>query len=295
MASAKEFADDTYVHTATGNNKKAMEIHNEKAWRRAARLGMTVANGGVVHYRDERALDLLANRVYSADDLRKMRGYGYEDHVFVKGEKYLISVKEADPTSVVPALTVGGWRRGSRRAVTNLEEATLMGFQFDEAGRLAVIEMHVAHTPDDARVHLDRTPHRSRHVVVESFPIKPYYERFAKLYQGLQFDEFHVATEGWNPKSWGLLGMAISRVKSLNGLKLSGVGNPAWLARKATANWKVLVELHPYMPLDESAVQWALACQKVFTAAWQREDARRRGGAVVGGANSAAATCHGGT
>lgn len=262
-----------------------MEIHNEKAWIRAARLGMTVGNGGVVHYRDERALELLANRVYSADDLRKMRGFGYEDHVFVKGEKYLISVKEPDPTGVVPALTVGGRRRGSRRAVTNLEEATLMGFQFDDTGRLAVIEMHVAHTPDDARVHLDRTPHRSGSVVVESFPIKPYYERFAKLYQGLQFDEFHVATWGWNPKAWGLLGMAISRVRSLSGLKLSGVSSSSWLKKKATANWKVLVELYPHMRLDDGALHWAITCRDSFIAAWRREDARRA--AEVAGATSA--------
>ena len=91
VATAKVFQDDTYVHTATGNNKLAMEIHNEKAWRRASLRGMTVANGGVVHYKDEQALDRLARRVYCADDLRKMRGYGYEDHVFVRGEKYLIS------------------------------------------------------------------------------------------------------------------------------------------------------------------------------------------------------------
>ena len=275
VATAKVFQDDTYVHTATGNNKLAMETHNEKAWRRASRRGMTVANGGVVHYKDEQALDRLTRRIYCADDLRKMRGYGYEDHVFVKGEIYLISVKESDPTSAVPALTVGGRSRGSRRAVTNLEEATLEGFQFDDNGKLVVLEMHVAHTPAGVRVHLNRSAHRAGSVVVESFPIKPYFERFAKLYQGLQFEEFHVATGGWNPKAWGLLGMAISRVKSLGGLKLSGVGTADWLRKKATANWKVVMELHRHIPLDGGAVHWAQDCQRLFIAAWLREDRRR--------------------
>ena len=150
-----------------------------------------------------------------------------------------------------------------------------MDFQFDDSGRLTVIEMHVDHTPVDSRVQLYRTAHRSGSVVVESFPIKPYYERFAKLYQGLQFDEFHVATWGWNPQAWGLLGMAISRVRSLSGLKLSGVGNNAWLRKKATANWKVLVELYPHMQLDDAAVHWAITCRDAFIAAWEREDRRR--------------------
>ena len=94
-----------------------------------------------------------------------------------------------------------------------------------------------------------RMLHRAESVEVESFPCKPCFERFVKLYQGLQFDEFHVDTAGWNPNAWGLLGMAVSRVKSLDGLKLSGVGSSSWLRKKATANWKVVLELSEYMTL----------------------------------------------
>jgi len=275
VATAKTFADDTYVHTATGNNKRAMEIHNDKAWRRAAHRGMSVANGGVVHYKDENALSMKASGSYTADDLRKMRGYGYEEQVFVKDELYLVSVKERDPSATAPALTVGGhgWRR--RRAVTNLEVATLKAFEFDSAGVLHALVMHIKGTDDPQRVPIYRAQRQFGHVVVESFPVRPFYERFAKLYQGLQFDEFHVDTAGWNPNAWGLLGMAVSRVKRLSGLKLSGVGTAAWLQKKATANWKVVLEVSEYLEVKPAAKAWAERCRELWCEAWAREDARR--------------------
>ena len=275
LATAKVFDDDTYVHTAVGNNKRAMEIHNEKAWRRAARRGMSEANGGVHHYKDDSALAKLEAREYTPKDLQALRGFGYEEQVFVKGELYLISVKEREPGSTAPMMTVGVGSRGSRRAVTNLEVATLRDFGFDAHGRLSALEMHVKGTAEDELVTLHRATHRFGHVQVDSFPARPYYERFAKLYQGLQFDNFHVDTAGWNPNAWGLLGMAVSRVKSLHGLKLSGVGTAAWLKKKASANWKVILEVSQYMALPPATVAWASACQQVWADAWRREDQRR--------------------
>ena len=218
LASAKVFDDDTYVHTATGNNKRVMEIHNEKAWVRARRLGESEANGGVVHYKDEAALAAVENRSIASQDLQKLRGYGFEEQVFVRGERYLVSVKERDPGATTPAMTVGGATRAHRRAVTNLEVATLVSFEHGADGRLSSMHVHVEGTPAGETMQVWRASHSrpgafGRSVKVESFPLKPFYERYAKLYQGLQFDEFHVDTTKWNPKAWGLLGMAVSRVK----------------------------------------------------------------------------------
>ena len=105
--------------------------------------------------------------------------------------------------------------------------------------------------------------------------MKPFYERFAKLYQGLQFDEFHVDATGWNPQAWGLLGMAVSRVKSLAGLKFTGLGSNHWLKMNATSNWKVLFEISEYFHVAPAADKWARDSREVWAESWRREDMRR--------------------
>ena len=275
LATAKVFAEDMYVHTAAGNNKKVMEIHNTKAWRRAEARGHTQDNGGVVHYKDEQALANMASGVYRADDMKKVRGYGYEEQVFVLGELYLVSVKERDPAAVAPALTVAGHGQRRGRAVTNLEVATLKAFQLDLTGRLHGLVVHIRGTPDEAVTTVIRARKQIGKISVETFPVKPFYERFAKLYQGLQFDEFHVDATGWNPQAWGLLGMAVSRVKSLAGLKFTGLGSNHWLKMKATSNWKVLFEISEYFHVAPAADKWARDSREVWAESWRREDMRR--------------------
>ena len=275
LATKKVFAEDMYVHTAAGNNKRVMEIHNTKAWRRAEARGHTQENRRVVHYKDERALAKMAEGVYRADDMKKVRGYGYEQQVFVIGELYLVSVKERDPAAVAPALTVAGEGARRGRAVTNLEVATLMAFQFDLNGILHGLSVHIRGTPDGAVSTIIRAKKQVGRVSIETFPMKPFYERFAKLYQGLQFDEFHVDATGWNPQAWGLLGMAVSRVKSLAGLKFTGLGTNHWLKAKATANWKVICEISEYFYVVPAADKWAWDSREVWVESWRREDVRR--------------------
>ena len=275
LATKKVFAEDMYVHTAAGNNKRVMEIHNTKAWRRAEARGHTQQTGGVGHYKDEQALANMEQGSYKASDMKQVRGYGYEEQVFVLGELYLVSVKERDPAAVAPALTIAGHGARRGRAVTNLEVATLKGFQFDLHGRLHGLAVHIRGTPDGAVTTIIRARKQVGRVSVEIFPVKPFYERFAKLYQGLQFDQFHVDATGWNPQAWGLLGMAVSRVKSLAGLKFTGVGTNHWLKTKATANWKVLNEISEYFDVAPAANQWALDSREVWAESWRREDVRR--------------------
>ena len=85
-------------------------------------------------------------------------------------------------------------------------------------------------------------------------------------------------TSNWNPKAWGLLGMAVSRVKTLGGLKLTGVATAGWLTKKASANWKVVLELSEYFDVKPAAKQWALQCREVWQEAWRLEDQRRAAG-----------------
>ena len=160
-----------------------------------------MANGGVVEDEDVRA------RQYSSSDLKPVRSVGFEKTTFVKGEPYLISVKERDPFAAEEKLKVG------KQYVTTLTAATLEGFSFDATGQLATLEMRIKGARQTAP--LLSVPKRKVRVggdYIGVFPVKPYYERFAKLYQGQQLDEFHVDATAFHPESEGLLGMSISRV-----------------------------------------------------------------------------------
>ena len=63
--------------------------------------------------------------------------------------------------------------------------------------------------------------------------------------------------------------------QKLAGLKLSGVGTAQWLKQKATANWKVVLEMSRYMTIPGAAVDWAEKSERLFKLAWAREDERR--------------------
>lgn len=119
VASAKRFSDDLYVHTALGSNYVVMKAHNGKQWRRAERRSATKENGQVVHFKDERAVGC------SRELLKFARGFGFEENVFVLGERHLITVKERDPEQPQQPLKVG------KKFVTNLTGATLINFGFD--------------------------------------------------------------------------------------------------------------------------------------------------------------------
>ena len=272
---AKTYTDDLYVHTATGNNAKVMEIHNKKAWGRAERAGKTVANGGVFHYCDEKALSSKRTTGYpTTEQLKAARSYGFEEQVFVIGEKYLVVVKERDTGATAPPLVVRmGPSQRAKRMATNLEVVTLEELVFGADKRLVELRVHVSGTAPGMLMGIHREAHGNARI--ESFPIKPFYERYAKLYQGLQFDEFHVDTTQWHPMAWGMLGMAVSRVKSLDGLKLTAVGKDQFLRNKCTANWKVVLEISKYMEVPQAAVVWAKECHRLWAEAWAREDERR--------------------
>ena len=75
------------------------------------------------------------------------------------GERYLVSVKERDPGAMTPAITVAVGSGRARRAVTNLEVATLVQFEFTAAGGLDVL--HLSLDKNDGRpVQVQRTVRR---------------------------------------------------------------------------------------------------------------------------------------
>ena len=132
---------------------------------------------------------------------------------------------------------------------------------------------------------------------VDVFPVKPFFERFVKLYQGQQFDEFEVDATHFHPDLEGLLGMAMSRVKvisigfaarsqaslltcvccarqSLDGLRLVGVRNRQALKAKATADWKVVLFMSQYIRLPHAAIEWARRRQELWRDSWAQFDCR---------------------
>ena len=76
-----------------------------------------------------------------------------------------------------------------------------------------------------------------RKIEVEVFAFKPFYERFVRLYQGDEYDEFEVDASHYNGD--GLLLMALSRVRKLSGLKLTGISSMKQFKFKAKIDWKV--------------------------------------------------------
>ena len=79
-----------------------MKYSNMKQWRRAERVGATLENGRVAHHYDS-----VAVKEFSPKELKVIRGYGFEDAVFVIGERGLVSVKEQDPCQTTPVLKRG--------------------------------------------------------------------------------------------------------------------------------------------------------------------------------------------
>ena len=80
------------MHQGVGSNWQVMTKSNAKQRRRASRRGATEANGGMAVHRDAAAIDL-----YTKEELKCVRSYGFEEAVFVLGERGLIAVKEQDP------------------------------------------------------------------------------------------------------------------------------------------------------------------------------------------------------
>ena len=94
------------------------------------------------------------------------------------------------------------------------------------------------------------------------------------MYQGHQYAEFEVDATAFHPEAEGLLGMAISRVMSLEGLKLTGIRSFSMLQKKATADWKVVLFMSKYMNLPAAAVEAARAKQAVWIESWLQHDKR---------------------
>lgn len=178
-ATAKVFDDDLYVHLGVGSNYHVMTKGNAKAWRRAERRGASLANKQVVHHKDEVAIGK-----YSKKELKCIRGYGFEDAVYVLGERYLIAIKERDPTSASEPLKFG------KKYVTNMTGCTLRRFGWDASGKLTMLYVQVDGRADNetllevplikARAFSTET---QTNVEAEVFALKPFYERFIRLYQ----------------------------------------------------------------------------------------------------------------
>jgi hypothetical protein len=268
VASAKVFADDLYVPLGLGSNKQVMDRSNAKSLRRAARRGATEANGGVaVHW------DAEATRAYTAKELKCIRSIGFEWMVFVIGEKVLIAVKEADPNAVTPDLRVDS------KYVTNMTEATVTGFGYEgtvlETVFVRIEEAGMSGRPTPVqRMRVDRvSPETGRQVVAWVFPLKPFYERYIKLFQGLEFDEFELDTSHFMGD--GLLLMGLSRVRRLSGLKLTGVYSMKQMAYKAKLDWKVVDFMSKFFDVPAKGREWAKGCREAWEKAWREHDRSR--------------------
>ena len=212
IASAKEFNDDLYVPLGVGSNWQVMTKSNEKQRRRAARVGATEANGRMAVHRDVAAL-----KKYEKKELKVVRSHGFEEAVYVIGERGLLAVKEQDPTAAAEPLKDG------KAFITNMTAATVRRFGFDGAGKLTRIYVELEnHRSGAPWVEVPLVKRRNwcketgRYVTVEVFALKPYYERYIKLFQGLEFDEFDVDASHFLGE--GLLLLALSRVRKLSGL-----------------------------------------------------------------------------
>ena len=263
LASRKVFPDNLYVHTAFGSNYGVMEKHNEKAWRRAQRRGHTVANGGVVHYKDE---DAMKRHRSEPSKLKAIRGHGFEEHVLVRGELYLITVKQRDPLDVNAAVKAG------RKFVTHMTPAELIRFGFDANGKLTKLHLRVQSDGRTNEVELSRKRVQVGAVYANVFELKPFYERFARLYQGLQFPEFEIDTRGFNFEAKGLLGMSLSRVTDLDGLKLTACGSFKRMQNLGKADWKVVIFMARYVDVPARALEWARSAEAVWLDSWQQYD-----------------------
>jgi hypothetical protein len=264
-ATAKVFADDMYVHLGLGSNKQVMDRSNEKNRRRAARRGATEANGQVAVHCDHDA-----KRAFSPKELKCIRSIGFEEAVFVVGEKVLIAVKEADPNAVTPDLRV------DKRYVTNMTEATVTGFGYEngilETVHVRIDERGISSTPIPVqRMRVDRiSPETKRRVVAWVFPLKPFYERYIKLYQGLEYDEFELDTSHFMGD--GLLLMGLSRVRKLDGLKLKGIYSMKQMQFKAKIDWKVVDLMSHYFDVPAEGREWARGSRAAWEKAWREYD-----------------------
>ena len=181
IASQKQYRSDLYVHLGVGSNGQVMTKDNAKQLQRAALRGATVANGQMVHWRDEAAIEK-----YEKEELKVIRSTGFEDAVYVIGERGLIAVPERDPEATTAQLKHG------KRPVTHMTGATVRGFDFDESGQLVRLYVELDnHRPGEPWIQVPRTKVRkychstTRYVEAEVFALKPFWTRFIRLYQVL--------------------------------------------------------------------------------------------------------------
>jgi hypothetical protein len=124
------------------------------------------------------------------------------------------------------------------------------------------------------RMRVDRvSPETGRQVVAWVFPLKPFYERYIKLFQGLEFDEFELDTSHFMGD--GLLLMGLSRVRRLSGLKLTGVYSMKQMAYKAKLDWKVVDFMSKFFDVPAKGREWAKGCREAWEKAWREHDRSR--------------------
>jgi hypothetical protein len=222
--------------TIFGTSAEVMEYSWDMMPRRAAANNLSEENGGVYKYIAHEAIQR-----HTEEERNKLRPYGFERIVFVKGETYLLIVKTTEDddddvdddasalqfddgayaTGNAPCEVVG-WREGEWIEVCVLNKAGQRGKRL----KVGLMER----TVDVEGVQ----------VTVPLFPLKPYNERVVELAQGLEWSK-PVEVVASKIYGMGKFYVAVTRSRSLGMLKITDLEpTKEGLKRVLRSSWRAL-------------------------------------------------------
>ena len=253
VTSARHFteAEDLDAVTLYGSTQEVMERDLEVSPRRAARLGHTIANGGVYVYDAKLAFPERASlQRYTESELNPVRAFGLEKQVFYIGKRVLVVQKgvidsEDDDEGNYDGMDSLQFDDG-KYAHGNAPGA-VVGW---EVGKY--IEVKVDRRPPGAAALKVPLQDYSRFgVTVPFFGLKPEADRVVDLSQGMEWSgPVHVVAK--KIYGCGKLYVAMTRAKKLANLKVSDVEPTfAGLRKKLKSNWRALnwmMEMGRHLP-----------------------------------------------